>query len=164
MSNYPPYQYQPYQPTGPYMPPQVYQPRPELQPPMQQPQPQAAQAQPGPVPCLSAASRPVTSKEEAMGVAADFSGALMLFPDITHNRVYVKRWDLGTGGPVFQEFSPAPGPVSPPAQDGGNQQKEIWASIQDLQNLQDVVNSLKKEIDRLKKTAGRMAEKNDAEK
>lgn len=162
MSNYPPYQYQPYLQTGPYMPPQVYQPRAEMQGPIQQPQTAPAQTQSGPVPCLSAASRPVTSKEEAMGVAADFSGALMLFPDITHNRVYVKRWDFGTGGPVFQEFSPAPAAV--PAQEKEERASVVWASLQDLQDLKSVVDGLKNEIERLKKPAGKAAVKNDADK
>lgn len=83
--------YNTYLPGGynPY-PPGVYGPRMETpQPNMQQP-PQSQQPASQQI-ALSAASRPVTNRDEANAVPADFSGALMLFPDITHNRVYVKR-------------------------------------------------------------------------
>ena len=55
---------------------------------------------------LSATSRLVSSREEAGGVPADFSGNLMVFPDISHNRVYVKRWNYQTGAADFMEFAP----------------------------------------------------------
>ncbi len=55
---------------------------------------------------LSPMSRPVSGKEEAMAAAADFSGAMMLFPDIAHGRVYLKRWNMQTGAADFLEFAP----------------------------------------------------------
>lgn len=55
---------------------------------------------------ISPYSRPVSSKEEAMAVGADFSGAPMIFPDMAHNAVYVKRWDFQTGSAVFVEYLP----------------------------------------------------------
>lgn len=67
--------------------------------PMQTPQ-QAPQG-------LSPTSRIVASREEAMGVPADFNGNLMVFPDITHNRVFVKRWNYQTGAADFIEYAPA---------------------------------------------------------
>ena len=30
----------------------------------------------------------------------------MVFPDISHNRVYVKRWNYQTGAADFMEFAP----------------------------------------------------------
>lgn len=91
---------------------------------------------------LSQASRLVASREEAIGVAADFSGALMLFPDVTHERVYLKRWNYQTGAADFIEFAPVvQAPPQPPA----------FASLQDLQDLQSTVDSLRQELDRLKK-------------
>ena len=55
---------------------------------------------------ISPYSRPVSSKEEAMAVGADFSGAPMIFPDMAHNAVYMKRWDFQTGSAVFVEYLP----------------------------------------------------------
>lgn len=83
--------------------PAGYNPTPYIQP---QPQPQTTgySGMGG----LSPASRPVTSREEAISVAADFSGALMVLPDIAHNRVYIKRWNYQTGASDFLEFMPMP--------------------------------------------------------
>lgn len=130
--NYPPY--------NPYMYPQPAQQGPFMPQAVSQPlQPQgAAQGQQG----LSPASRLVASREEAMGVAADFSGALMMFPDITHDRVYIKRWNYQTGAADFMEFAPAV-QAAP--------QQPAFASVQDLQDLQSVVDGLRQELDRLKK-------------
>lgn len=166
MSNYPPYQMQqPYQhPLGPYMPP--YQPRVDMSGPSpmpQQPQQVNLPAQ-GQVMGLSPVSRPVTSKEEAMGVAADFSGAPMVFPDVSHDRVYIKRWDLASGGPAFQEYAPVFRSQTEPAQNELPAEKAAWVSLQDFQDLQDLVEQLKSEIDRLKKPTGKAAVKNDPEK
>lgn len=163
MSNYPPYQVQPYGPQyGPYMPPQGFQGRQDMQGgvPMPQPQQGPQTAPQGPVVGLSAASRPVTSREEAQAVGADFSGALMMFPDITHNRVYVKRWDGAAGGPVFTEYAP----VLPPAPQAVPQQETpSWASVQEVQDIKDLVDKLQAEVDRLKKPAARGGKPNDAD-
>lgn len=125
---------------GPFMSQPVNQPIPAQSP--VQGQQQAIQG-------LSPASRPVTSKEEAMGVAADFSGALMVFPDITHNQVYIKRWNFQTCAADFTEFSPVV--QAPTQQEQPRQQADVFASAQDLQNLQDVVDGLREEIDRMKR-------------
>lgn len=175
MSSYPPYNPQPYGlPVGPYMPVQPFQPRPDMQGAAPMPQPtQASQvAQQGPqmpptqqggIMGFSPASRPVTSREEAMGVAADFSGAPMIFQDVTHDRVYIKRWDLASGGPVFQDYARVlPAPAEPERHQAP--EEVAWVSLQDFQDLQDLVKQLQGEIDRLKKPAGKAATKNDADK
>lgn len=164
MSNYPPYQFQPYQPPfGAYMPPQPFQPRPDMQGPAPMPQPQTApQSQQGSIMGLSPASRPVTSREEAMGVAADFSGAPMVFPDVTNNRVYIKRWDIASGGPAFQEYTPVL--PSPQKTETPATPDVTWASTQEVQELRDLVGKLQAEIDRLKRPAARGGKTNDADK
>lgn len=83
--NYPTWGYQPY----------------NYQQPMQTYQPPAPQQNP------STICRPVTSKEEAMGVPVDFMGALMVFPDLSHGKVYLKRFNQNTGSADFMEFVPA---------------------------------------------------------
>jgi len=149
--------YNTYLPGGynPY-PPGVYGPRMETpQPNMQQP-PQSQQPASQQI-ALSAASRPVTNRDEANAVPADFSGALMLFPDITHNRVYVKRWDYTAGGPSFVEYAPViPEPPRP-------ETPAVWATLEDMQTMQDAVEQLKAEIDRLKRAPGKAGRKNDAD-
>lgn len=163
MSNYPPYNYQPNQPQfGPYPPVQPYPARMDVQP---QPQPQQpAQATQVTVLGLSPASRPVTSREEANGVPADFSGAPMIFPDVANDRIYKKQWDLNVGGPTFREYAPVfPAHAEAPQPQPTQQPQVMWASIQDLQDLQDLVEKLQGEVDRLKKPAGKAAAKNESD-
>lgn len=124
----------PYTAYSPYMP--AFNPQAPVYPPVQQNAPQSAQQG------LSAASRAVSSKEEAIGVAADFSGAVMVFPDVAHNRVYVKRWNYQTGAADFFEYVPA-GEEKPVVQ---------YATIDDL-------NALREEFMKMRK-AGK---KNDAD-
>ena len=98
MANFPPYPYGGYQPMQmPQMTTQM--PMPQMAPQM----PQTGQMSGG---GLSPMSRPVSSREEAQACAADFSGALMIFPDLAHSRVYLKRWNMQTGAADFVEFSP----------------------------------------------------------
>ena len=98
MANYPPYPY------GGYQPMQIPQMTPQMSMPQMAPQmPQNGQFGQG---GLSPMSRPVSSREEAQACAADFSGALMVFPDVAHGRVYLKRWNLQSGAADFMEFGP----------------------------------------------------------
>ena len=98
MANYPPYPY------GGYQPMQMPQMTPQMSMPQMAPQmPQNGQFGQG---GLSPMSRPVSSREEAQATAADFSGAMMVFPDVAHSRVYLKRWNMQTGAADFVEFSP----------------------------------------------------------
>lgn len=85
---------------------------------------------------FSPASRPVSSREEAMAVGADFSGAPMIFPDMAHNTIYVKRWDMNSGTAVFAEYGPKePVPQTPPP---------TYATLDDLKALSDRLNKLEK--------------------
>lgn len=160
MSNYPPYQFQPYQPPmGPYMQSQPFPNRMDMQPSnVPQPVQQSPQAQQGAVMGLSNASRPVTNREEAISTPADFSGALMVFPDLSNNRIYLKRWNMQTGSADFGEFAP----VVPASVETKPEPAVAFASLQELQDLQGTVEDLKREIERLRKPAGKTVKKNDA--
>lgn len=125
MANYPPYPY------GGY-PPMTQMPMPQMAPQM----PQNGQMSGG---GLSPMSRPVSSREEAQATAADFSGALMLFPDISHGRVYLKRWNMQTGAADFMEFGPVVEAAETPA-----------AEYVCLQTYQTDMDALKKELADLK--------------
>lgn len=127
MANYPPYPY------GGYQPMQMPQmPMPQMAPQM----PQSGQMSGG---GLSPMSRPVSSREEAQATAADFSGALMLFPDISHGRVYLKRWNMQTGAADFMEFGPVVEAAETPA-----------AEYVCLQTYRDDMERLQKELAELK--------------
>lgn len=127
MANYPPYPY------GGYQPMQMPQmPIPQMTPQM----PQNGQMSGG---GLSPMSRPVSSREEAQATAADFSGALMLFPDISHGRVYLKRWNMQTGAADFMEFGPVVEAAEAPA-----------AEYVCLQTYRDDMERLQKELAELK--------------
>lgn len=131
MANFPPYPYGGYQPMQ----------MPQMQMPQMAPQmPQNGQMSGG---GLSPMSRPVSSREEAQACAEDFSGALMIFPDLAHSRVYLKRWNMQTGAADFVEF----GPVieSAPAEEAP---KVEYVS---LQAYQEDMDKLRKELSGLKK-------------
>lgn len=68
----------------------------------QMPQIQPAQTQVSQNPGLQ--GRMVTSREEALGVPVDFSGAPMIFPDMGHGVIYVKQFNPGTGSADLREF------------------------------------------------------------
>ena len=133
MANYPLYPY------GGYQPMQMPQMTPQMSMPQMAPQmPQNGQFGQG---GLSPMSRPVSSREEAQATAADFSGALMIFPDLAHNRVYLKRWNMQTGAADFVEF----GSVETVAEN---------ATVPEyvcLQTYQEDMEKLRKELAGLKK-------------
>lgn len=89
---------------------------------------------------LSPASRMVSNRDEANAIPADFSGSLMVFPDVRNNRVYIKRWNYQTGTADFMEFAPVvPEPV-----------KEMpvvrYATIDDLNALREELTKQRKAV------------------
>lgn len=133
MANYPPYPY------GGYQPMQMPQMTPQMSMPQMAPQmPQNGQFGQG---GLSPMSRPVSSREEAQATAADFSGAMMVFPDVAHGRVYLKRWNMQTGAADFMEF----GPVEAVAENATTPEYVC------LQTYQEDMEKLRKELAGLKK-------------
>lgn len=97
---------------------------------------------------LSLVSRLVSNRDEANAAPADFTGALMVFPDVNHNRIYLKRWNHQTGAADFLEFVPVvPEPEPTP-------QPVRYATAEDLE-------ALRAEIEALKKPAGKAGKKND---
>lgn len=134
-----------------------------------QPQNQTQPSQQMPV-GLSASSRPVSNREEAMGVPADFNGTLMVFPDVGHNRVYLKRWNYQTGTADFVEYAPtAPQTAQNAAEatsDSANVKVPAWATVDDLNGIKAEIDDIRDEIWRMKKPAStekKGARKNDAD-
>lgn len=127
MANFPPYNPYQQQSVMPAMQPMMGQ--------MPQQMVPAPQMQQG---GLSPMSRPVSGKEEAMAAAADFSGAMMLFPDIAHGRVYLKRWNMQTGAADFLEFAPV------------IEQKAVPTEFVSVQTFQAELDRIRSEIASLK--------------
>lgn len=48
--------------------------------------------------------RPVASIEEARAIPTDFSGALMILPDLSHGMVYTKQLNFADGSAMFRQF------------------------------------------------------------
>lgn len=98
--------YQPYNPLAPYQQQLANMQNQwngmQQQQPMQQQEPQQ-----------SIICRPVASIEEARGVQTDFSGALMVFPDVSHGMIYTKRLDFTTGSAVFNTYKLDASPAQP---------------------------------------------------
>jgi len=94
---------------------------------------------------LSPASRMVSNREEANATPADFSGSMMVFPDIHNNRIYVKRWNGQTGAADFFEFVPyIPEEVKPvPAVQ--------YATVEQLEAVMAEIETLKKPARKVKK-------------
>lgn len=136
---------------------------------MQQQMSQQVQQQP----VLSPASRVVVSREEAIATPADFSGALMVFPDITNNCVYIKRWNIQSGAAEFMDFAPAMAAVPQvPEQQEVPPEPPVFASVQDFEDLKKLVENQQEQIILLQQQAeqrpaekpnGKAGKKNDAE-
>lgn len=105
---------------------------------------------------ISPSSRPVSSKEEAMAVGADFSGAPMVFVNMAQNEIYVKRWDYQSGSAVFIEYVPkgAEPEVTPALYATQGDFREL------AEKLTDRLDDIEADIERLKKKG---AKKNDDE-
>lgn len=94
-----PYSYSPYGGYSPYQPMGGQSMNiPTQQPAMAQNAPQTAQQ--GVYTC-----RPVTSREEAVAVQADFMSMGTLMPDLAHGVIYLKRFNQQTGGSDFFTFA-----------------------------------------------------------
>ena len=117
--------YTPYQPAMPGFNP-YQQPTPQ---PMQQPQ-------------QGLSGRMVASREEALGVPADFMGTPLFLPDLGHGVIYLKKFDPNTGTAPLYEFRIAKTEEQAPQE---------YAKISDLQALNDKVDNLSAEIEKLKK-------------
>lgn len=102
------------------------------------------------IPGISPASRPVGNREEANAVPADFSGAPMVFPDSSHGRVYIKRWDYQRGSAVFDEYALVNQPQQTPVQAEPAPTTAGFATLDYVKSLEAEINALNGEIQRMK--------------
>lgn len=119
----------------------------------------AQQAPQQPTQGISMASRPVSNREEANAVQADFSGAMMLFPDVTHNKIYLKRWNMAAGSAEFAEFVPAVPETVEQAQPA-----PAFATTDQMDELKNLLGDIKKDLEQLKKPVSvKGVKKNDTD-
>lgn len=117
----PPYSYPAY---GGYSPVQTYMPRMDvpqypqqsMQQPIQAASPQG-NSQASPPMQIGYQCRPVTSREEAVAVQAEYFGAGTIMPDLGHGMIYLKRFNPNTGASDFFDFSV----VQPTASDSASE-------------------------------------------
>lgn len=95
--------------------------------------------------------RPVTSREEAIAAQVDFMGPGTIMPDLSHGKIYLKRFNQNTGSSDFFVFS---------AQ--AEEPQPAFVPLQDFANLQNTVRQLFDEIEQLKKSSGKPVKKGDA--
>lgn len=97
--------------------------------------------------------RPVTSREEALGVPAEFGCAGTIMPDLGHGMIYLKRLDMNTGLSNMYEFA--------------LQQPQKPSETLEISNVKyatlDDIEALRAEIEAIRKHSGKAAKKNDAD-
>ena len=153
--SYPQYNYPAF---GGYNPVTPYAPRMEAPQGFQQPTQPAQQPQSVATP-PSFVCRPVASSEEAMAIPVDFMGNPMFFPDLAHGVIYVKRFNTQTGSADLFEYYARPAE----RRTEGSQDTVAFAPLNDLMDLKDTVDQLRKDVDGLKKPAKAVKKSNDAD-
>lgn len=116
--------------------------------PQQQPQMQMPQAQPQ----AGYSTRPVTSREEALGAQVDFFGPGTLMPDLAHGVIYLKRFNANTGASDLFEFRAAE-----------QQTQEPLRNSEELGGIREQLSRLEAEIEKLKSNRTKVVKKNDDE-
>ena len=94
------------------------------------------------------AARPVTSREEAVAVQVDFMGPGTLMPDLSHGAIYLKRFNQETGACDFLTFTAEQAKAEAPA-------ATEYATKADLLEMQQVIQGLAGDIDRLRTKGGK---------
>lgn len=112
-------------------------------------------------PVVAIQGRMVTSREEALGVPADFLGNPLFMPDISHGVIYSKVLDVNTGAAKFFEYKLVENPsataeVKESAPQVAFASKEDFESVSNtISDMQDTLDSLRADVDRLKKPTSR---------
>lgn len=73
--------------------------------------------------------RPVSSRAEAEAFPVDFMGAPMFFPDMSSDKIYLKRWNANTGSADFAEYIRAVDVPAAAPKDGFAEIREMFGAI-----------------------------------
>ena len=91
-------------------------------------------------------TRPVTSKEEALGIPVDFFAPGTIMPDLAHGKIYLKKFNQNTGaGDLFVFNLEAQAEAETP--------EVQYATRQDLDGIREDLERLFDEVDRLRRPA-----------
>lgn len=89
-------------------------------------------------------TRPVTSKEEALGIPVDFFAPGTIMPDLAHGKIYLKKFNQNTGaGDLFVFALETQSEEQPP--------EVQYASRQDVESIREDLDRIFDELDRLRK-------------
>ena len=100
-------------------------------------QPQASQATFQPPAETGFSTRPVTGREEALGVQVDFFNAGTIMPDLAHGIIYLKRFNRNTGASDFLEFAYQPPKAAQP--------EPQYVTVEMFRDLEAQVMAMRKE-------------------
>ena len=117
--------------------------------------PQAPQSPPT-AQTVGFSTRPVTSREEALGVQVDFFGPGTLMPDLGHGKVYLKKFNQNTGASDLFVFALE---VEQPAEQVSAPQ---YATREDVVSLREDLERVMDELERLRRPL-KGAKRNDDE-
>ena len=96
-------------------------------------------------------TRPVASREEAVAAQIDFFGPGVLMPDFGHSCVYYKRFNQSTGSCDFLTFRME----GAGAENTEKEETTEYATKADLLEIQQVIQGLAGDIDRLRTKGGK---------
>lgn len=142
--NYPPY-YSQFSPA--FGAPSAFQ-APRQEPGQGYPQPQQMAPAPPQGQGIGFLTRPVTSREEALGAQVDFFGPGTLMPDLAHGKIYLKKFNANTGASDLFTFAlDEPGEKPVPKSDTGPE----YALKEDVDKLREGMERLFDELDRMRR-------------
>lgn len=89
-------------------------------------------------------TRPVTSKEEALGIPVDFFASGTIMPDLAHGKIYLKKFNQNTGAGDLFVFA-----LETQSED---ETPEVqYASRQDVESIREDLDRIFDELDRLRR-------------
>ncbi len=96
--------------------------------------------------------RPVTSREEAVATQVSFVGPGTILPDLGHGKIWLKRFNPNTGSSELYEFAAVQPDPKP---------ELSFASASEMETIKRSIQQIQDDIERLKKSGGRGAKKNE---
>ena len=143
----------PAQPAPAYYPPAAY---PQQAYPAPQPAPQAYPPAAPQQPQQTVNARMVTSREEASAAQIPFDSTINIFINLPADEIYIKRFDMATGGAIFAEYRRGQRQQSAQsAPDSGTSPQ--YATQEMLEQLRGDVGSMREELEDVKNTLSKRA-------
>lgn len=100
-------------------------------------------------------ARMVTSREEASAAQIPFDSTINIFINLPADEIYIKRFDMATGGAIFAEYRRGQPQPRASAPDSGTSPQ--YATQDMLEQLRGDVGEIRAELEELKTGAGKRA-------